>query len=380
MNILMASDLFYPVLYSGGEVRQLNIAKELVKLGHQVTVLAARTAYNYEGVQGLPSYSKVDGVHIRRMDDAFKYGASISSIPSMIAMYRMARWYIDHNLADVLYANQYRPCLSLSLAARGKVPCVAIFHDIISPKHWRSHSYNGIPGRIMERLTLAMHYDHVFTVSESTKQKIVKHIPIDKLSVVYNGVDLEAIDAVPIPQKKANQVMYAGSFKAWKHILDAVDATVAARPWVSGLELVIVSTGGPDERVVKEIVKTYPYIKYLGKVSETEKTRLMKESTALLLPSSEEGFGLVLIEALACGTPFIAYDIPAVKEVARMTNGGIVVEHRDYRAMASQIKRLAKNPAIAAHLATAGRKAVEERFTWAKIAKAEEEVLERLVG
>lgn len=371
MRILMASDLFYPVLYSGGEVRQLNIAKELVKLGHEVTVLASRTAYHDTDIKALAPLIEIDGVHIIRVGLPFKFGSSLGSIPSMLQMYRLARSYIDEGLVDVLYATQCRPCLPLSLAARGKVPCVAIIHDLY-PKQ-------SIPGRIMERLMLAMHYDRVFTGSDSSKRQLARYIPESLISVVYNGVDLKAIDAVPAPPKKPYQIMYAGSFKEFKNIGDAIQAVVSARAIVPDLELVIVSTGGPEEHLVQEATRTYPYIKYFGKVSEDEKTRLMKESAVLILPSSQEGFGLVLIEALACGTPFIAYNIPAVNEVARMTGGGAVVKHRNFEAMATHIICLVKNPDVALHMATIGRKAVEERFTWPKIAQAEEEVLRRLV-
>ncbi len=129
---------------------------------------------------------------------------------------------------------------------------------------------------------------------------------------------------------------------------------------------------------MKAVCKEKPFIKYVGRVSDSEKLRLLKESSLLVLPSSAEGFGLVLIESLSCGTPFVAYDIPAVREVSNLTRGGVLVSHRDWNALARQIVSLLRDVPRASGLAKDGRRYVEDNFTWELVAMRQQEVLQRL--
>lgn len=381
----MGTDLFYPALYSGGEVHLLNVARSLVKLGHEVTVIAARTAYSYEETEGLKDQETIDGVNIVRTRHRFKFGATLGSIPSLIEMYLIVRRKINNGDVDIVNPSQYRPCIPFALAARNKVPCVATFHDTYSEGRlwgiagWKGQRCFGIPGWALERLTLRLPYDKMITVSMSSKRRLSKYYAPDKISVVYNGVDLHAVDSVEAGEKKPCQVIYVGSLKEFKNVLHAVRSVELAREAMAGLELVIVSTGGPQEELVRKVSQERSYVRYLGRVTEGEKTRLMKESSLLLLPSSREGFGLVLIEALSCGTPFIAYDIPAVREVCNLTKGGILVEHMDYEAMAGEICHLLKDKSLLEDLAVSGRREVENTFTWDEVARREEETFRSLL-
>ena len=90
----------------------------------------------------------------------------------------------------------------------------------------------------------------------------------------------------------------------------------------------------------------------------------------LVLPSSAEGFGLVLIEAMAAGVPVVATDIPAARHVLGNGRAGLLVPPGDPPALAAAIRRAVEQPALRASLARAGRAEVEERFTWERILPA----------
>ncbi len=75
MKILIGSDLFYPILYTGGEVHTFNVARWLVKFGHEVTVIAAKTAFNAEDIAGLKDQETVDGVTIIRTQTPYNRSA-----------------------------------------------------------------------------------------------------------------------------------------------------------------------------------------------------------------------------------------------------------------------------------------------------------------
>ena len=103
--------------------------------------------------------------------------------------------------------------------------------------------------------------------------------------------------------------------------------------------------------------------------SDEEKVRLLRESEVLVLPSSEEGFGIVLLEANAAYTPFVCYDLPALIELARATSGGLIASHRDVDDLASKTLAILENKQLAELLARKGRRAVNARFSWDKIAR-----------
>jgi len=88
----------------------------------------------------------------------------------------------------------------------------------------------------------------------------------------------------------------------------------------------------------------------------------MKSARVLVLPSTREGFGLVLAEAMACGTPCVAYDVPAVREVLSDGAAGVLVAPRDVEGLAMAIDHLLDDAAERERLIAAGRRQVAEHF------------------
>jgi glycosyltransferase involved in cell wall biosynthesis len=91
-------------------------------------------------------------------------------------------------------------------------------------------------------------------------------------------------------------------------------------------------------------------------------TGRMKSAGVLVLPSTREGFGLVLAEAMACGTPCVAYDVPAVREVLADGEAGVLVAPRDVEGLTRAIDRLLDDSAERERLVAAGRKQVAACF------------------
>ena len=374
MRILIGSDLFYPILYTGGEVHSFNVARWMVKLGHEVTVIAARTAFYQADIATLKEQEIVEGINIIRTKTPYHFGSSISSIASMKEMYSLAKEQIQKNNIDIVCPVKPRTYLPLFLAARNKVVCAALIHDFYP------YQSLGLASWGLQELTLRLPYNHVLTVSESVKLRLKKYYPENKLSVIYNGIDLEKIDSIKADHKKPSQLIFIGNLYPYKNTLDAIKAVELARQDIPDLELLIVSHGGSEEDHVRNAIQGKNYIKYLGNVSDMVKYKMIKESSLLLLPSSAEGFGLVLIEALGCRTSFISYDIPAVKEVCELTRGGTLVPHRDISALAKTIIDLLKNPSHCKSLAETGRSKVETLFTWEKVAEREVSILNKLIS
>jgi glycosyltransferase involved in cell wall biosynthesis len=98
---------------------------------------------------------------------------------------------------------------------------------------------------------------------------------------------------------------------------------------------------------------------------------------AFAFPSINEGFGLVVLEALAAGTPAVVADLPVFHEYLDGGRDALVVEPGDDEALADQLHRLATDPALCRSLIAAGRQ-VAARFTWAACARQHRAVYDEL--
>ena len=111
----------------------------------------------------------------------------------------------------------------------------------------------------------------------------------------------------------------------------------------------------------------------LGTVSEADLGGWYRAADAFAFPSVKEGFGLVVLEALAAGLPVVASDIPVFAEYLRDEHSALLVPPGDPAALAAALSRLAGDPSLRRQLAAGGRPLVDH-FTWASSARAHQEI------
>jgi len=102
----------------------------------------------------------------------------------------------------------------------------------------------------------------------------------------------------------------------------------------------------------------------------------MRQVGLLVLPSEAEGFGLVLIEAMAAGVPVVATNVPGIREVIRDGQTGMLVPVASPNALANAIRRLVGDPSLRARLVRNGLQEVRERFSWQRIIQKYVELLD----
>ena len=216
-------------------------------------------------------------------------------------------------------------------------------------------------------------------ISKSTADDLAgRGIPRDDVTVIYPGID--TIGYTPNLEERATEPVFAylGRLKRYKGVHHVVRAFAALSHPTATLEI----AGAGDYRPVLERLAASldlgDRVRFLGRISEAEKRRLLRRAWALLLASPKEGWGITNLEAAASGTPVVASNSPGIRESVRDGETGYLVPHGDVRAMADAMGRLAADPALVARLGGQAR-CFAETFTWERAAEETERHLQQVL-
>ncbi len=191
-------------------------------------------------------------------------------------------------------------------------------------------------GKRFENFSLKLNrHDYTITVSESTKQELIElGFDPNKIFLIYNAVDSNIIkDEIDDAKLSNRDFIYVGRYSKYKGIDAAVEAIGIVHQKYPDTKLRIV--GKADEEYIQDVIlpiaQKYDLtignndncdIIICGFVSEEEKLRLMEKSKALLFPSIREGWGIIVSEAAARGTPSIVYNSPGARDAVNFGAAG----------------------------------------------------------
>jgi glycosyltransferase involved in cell wall biosynthesis len=236
---------------------------------------------------------------------------------------------------------------------------------------------------------------HVITLSNAAKSDIVKHLGLPDAMITptylahdetfHPRVGREHDAAVREKYNLPEQfTLYLGGFDLRKQVnqlLLAYTYVVQAQgdefPLViAGREPVWGTPMFPDLRKYAAELGIADYVRWIGYVDETDKPSLYRLARVFAAPTVYEGFGLPVLEAMACGTPVVANDIPVIAEV--VGDGAFLVEGGSARAMAGAIIALLLQEPLRESQITHGL-AQATKFSWRKTAQATMQVYERVM-
>lgn len=369
------------------------LSKELVALGHQVTVFAGQPYPDLdEGVElvALPSldlYRQPDPFRIprageiRSLIDACELGITwTAGFPEPLTF----SWRARRALAampgrfDLVHDNQGLGRGLLGILADG-LPVIATIHHPITVDRALDLAHARTRGR---RFTLRRWYGFVrmqarvarrlprlLTVSESSRRDIVAQMGVrpDRLAVVPVGVDPLRFRPLPGTTVVPGRLMTTASadvpMKGLVPLLEALAKVRTERP----ADLVVIGAARPQSRVEETIARLglAGAVRFVSEVSDEHLVELWGQAEVAVVPSLYEGFSLPAVEAMACGRPVVATTGGALPEVVG-TDGetGLLVPPGDPSALAVALGRVLDDPTLGARLGAAGRARVMERFTW----------------
>jgi glycosyltransferase involved in cell wall biosynthesis len=302
----------------GSEVNIQEQAARWVEWGHEVTVFTSR-------FKGMKRRENIDGIEVYRAGGRF----TVYLLAPLFYLLTL------RNRADVVLdiingIPFFTPLFS-------RKPIVALVHHVhrgmflieLGPVVGRF-------GRFVERYAVPLLYRHntVICVSKSTasamRSQMYKGSELD-IRIINNGMSLDHYQRGDFERFEQPTVLYLGRLKKYKQLPRLIAMMPRVHQEVAGARLMVVGWGDAvvEAQEAASRLGASDYISFTGFVDEEEKSRLYQQAWVLATASMVEGWGLTVIEANACGTPAVAFDVPGLNESIVHRKTGLLAKDDD---------------------------------------------------
>lgn len=371
----MVTEFCVPYYNGGGEHRYYAMAKRLVELGHEVDMITMNiTDKEHEVRDGINIYHigpKIENIPYRSPKAFIHYFFSVSN------------WIRTHNY-DVIDAQAYSPLLSSTLASKLKrTPIIGVIYDTSTTNNdqWLQSKNTA---SLMEKILLKLPYNKILTISPATRRSLVEDFSVneDNIELLYCGVDIKKYDSVEDVEANKNRIIFIGRLAPHKHVDDLLNILPNIKKSIPDVSLTVVGRGQQKEELL-ELASTNQVediVTFKQDLTDEELITEIKKSSILVLPSTREGFGLVLAEANCCNKPVISYASGGTKDVIEDGYNGFLVKPRDTDKLQEQIIKLLSDDDLRNTMGSNGRKRVETYFDWDKITEEYVEIVEKLIN
>jgi glycosyltransferase involved in cell wall biosynthesis len=360
-NLLFINSI---TIYGGGEVWMLNVMKELAERGYKVTLICKPEV---EIIQQA-NESGIDVLPIRIAGDFDPF-----TISEIAGIYRKRK-------IDIVIANVGKDIRLAGLAAKfvSGVSVIAL-HQVDRE----------IKNNLRYRFTYNSLADMMVVNSFATKNTLLKSAPWlkdEKIKVVHHGIDYEKYSAANTKNIRTELglsqqdliIGFVGRLSVQKGVKYMLDAFKLVAEEFKNVHLVIAGTG-ELERMVKEFATKFNLedrIHLLG--FRKDIPDLMRTFDIFLLPSLWEGFGIVLIEAMAAGKPVVATNTSSIPEIVEDEQNGILVPTENAEAISNALTKLISESELRTKFGKEGQKIVREKFTIERMINDYEKIFESL--
>ncbi|MGW7577100.1 glycosyltransferase family 4 protein [Streptomyces sp. NPDC054765] len=329
-----------------------DLAEHLIRLGHEVSVLAPA-----DDETPLPPYVVPAGRAV-----PVPYNGSVARLNfGFLSAARVRRW-LQHGAFDVIHIHEpASPSLGLLSCWAAQGPIVATFHTS-NPRSRAMIAAYPILQPALEKISARI------AVSEYARRTLVEHLGGDAV-VIPNGVDVDFFgSAEPKTEWQGSTIGFIGRIdeprKGLPVLMKALPAILAEVP---DARLLVAGRGDEEEAVAALPAEMRSRVEFLGMVSDEDKARLLRSVDVYVAPNTGgESFGIILVEAMSAGAPVLASDLDAFAQVLDQGEAGELFTNEDADALAAAAVRLLGDPARLAELRERGTRHVR-RFDWSTV-------------
>ena len=331
----------YPPSVGGSQRHVQRISEELVKRGHEVTVVTTSSA-NITDVRGIstagltyknrlmdvPGESDENGVHVLR------FGPSFQMLSYLVTprLFRYLRWNAKD--FDIVHAHcyMYAEPDAVMLALRGsETPFILTAHDVFTTQGGLIKAMKGVYDRTLGRMTLR-HAKRLIALNEENKrQHLLLGCDQSTIVTVPNGIDFktyyhlkrdkELHDMLGKPKHVILCISRILEYKGLQHILDAAPAILKQYP--DTLFVFVGEDLGYGAELKKRALDAdvINHCLFTGSISDEKLIKYYGIADVFVLPSIGEGFGLVALEAMSADVPCVLADHGGLKHVLENIGG-----------------------------------------------------------
>ncbi|MFI2241911.1 glycosyltransferase family 4 protein [Streptomyces chrestomyceticus] len=329
-----------------------DLAEHLIRLGHEVSVLAPA-----DDETPLPAYVVSAGRAV-----PVPYNGSVARLNfGFLSAARVRRWLHD-GAFDVIHIHEPgTPSVGLLACWAAQGPIVATFHTS-NPRSRVMIAAYPILQPALEKISARI------AVSEYARRTLVEHLGGDAV-VIPNGVDVDFFaDAAPKEEWQGHTIGFIGRIdeprKGLPVLMRALPDILAAVP---DARLLVAGRGDEEEAVAELPADLRSRVEFLGMVSDEDKARLLRSVDLYVAPNTGgESFGIILVEAMSAGAPVLASDLDAFAQVLDQGEAGELFANEDAEALAAAAVRLLGDPDRLAELRERGSRHVR-RFDWSTV-------------
>lgn len=350
----------------GVQSHVLQLAEVLRDRGHDVSVLAPSSPHVC-----LPDYVVSAGKAI-----PIPYNGSVARLQFSPAVHgRVRRWLADGDF-DVLHLHEPNaPSLSMWALRIAEGPIVATFHTSTT-KSLTLSVFQGVLRPWHEKIVGRI------AVSDVARRWQMEALGSDAVEIP-NGVDVASLasaprlDGYPRPGKT---VLFLGRYdEPRKGMAVLIEALPRVLERFGDLQVLVVGYGDEDE-LRAQAGDLADHMRFLGQVDDAGKASAMRSADVYCAPNvGGESFGIVLVEAMAAGTPVVASDLHAFRRVLRDGEAGLLVPVGDAGGLAEGLIEMLENDSLRERYVAAAGEAVA-RYDWSVVASQIMRVYETVAG
>ncbi|MBN1143253.1 MAG: glycosyltransferase, partial [Bacteroidales bacterium] len=347
--------------WGGGEKWHFETACALKNKGHHITLLA------YAG-KDLFRKSQAAGINT--------IPVSVSNLSFLNPFCLLRLFFLfRREKPDIVLLNSSSDIKTSGVAARW----AGIRHIV-----FRRGSAIPVRNTLFNRLLYRHVITHIIANSEETKRTILQHnnllFPADKITVIYNGINLSQLDALPADKlyQKSTEELVIGNMgrmvsqKGQQYLVEI--ARIFSKKGIR-FRILIAGTGQLENSLKQMAIESgvEDKIVFLGFVDNTK--AFMESIDIFALPSVWEGFGYVLVEAMACRKPVVAFQVSSNPEIIADSATGFLAAPMNVHEFSNKLEELGRNPELRKQFGTAGRKRAEALFDHEKSQQLVESLL-----
>ncbi len=312
--------------------------------------------------------------YLHQLLKVFQKGPIFKFIPFIKTTFKIIKFKPDLIIAGplpttiILYANFLKK-ISTIYNLRPKILLNASFHPT-------DHDFHCLP--LIKTLQKA---DYLWTLTQFETNYFIKNFNINpkKIILAGNGIDQSFLKTnkqkkvVPCPVKgrgrEGFRLLFIGSLSAHKGLDTLITSFSNIYRPKSNISLTIAGQKTLYYPQIKKQIQTLPQnikskIKFIFNFSQNKLSQIIDNCDILILPSKQESFGLVIIEAWARQKPVIVSDIPSLSEITQKANGGLTFKLNNFSNLNQKISKLLKNSKLANQLGKNGFNYVKNNYTW----------------